>query len=1178
MKEIQTFNNGESLHSIRNKINENFETVKDSRNIAYDAIETGMLADNVQDAIDSLGKRINGLNRFCVNEGNYTDDVEDLLGYSGTNLQFKVGGNYPNVLATKSDGTTFVRGTVLQQELASYSDGTYNIFVDENLVEILGNNILTKGQESLAVNNDVLYDSVNLEAKQYKQNGLKATMISNNQQGVGLYGICSNDNIKIIVGGYGYIASSVDGINWTQRTLSIPITTHINDVIYTGTSFVAVGQNLVTCRSTDGISWSVILNGSSTNTVHFHCVAKGNDRIVAAGSTSSHAYSTDDGRTWTTVGNMGYNNIQGIAFGAGKFVEVGDSGYIGTSTNGVDWTPLIMGTQTHFTCIRYMNSEFIATARSGKIFRSQNGTSWSEIPTNITTDILDINLHNGVYCAVGTVGTIYTSTDLSNWTRIRTDVTDMLIGVENNYIVGGGGLKYILEQDNTWVPYTKVPLGTVTISNSTITNVYTFPYNYTPYNGLLATAQTYGLLRVAAVEDEVDCSCNDAGITPSNLYKLNNFRTANTQYQAGDTVGCPYHHNLQLKCTTAGTTSSDKLDTSVQLKKDDTIQDGTVVWTVEEIGTGGINDKITNCLLEVPQNIKYELSDSGFTLKSGSKVIVPNGANVFDEVTISADKTRTWAYNGQGMMFYRKKVDALQPIPARSIYSSATAPTPTINQCAWFDTTNNKVKISNDKGITWEEECSLPLFLLTANGTKITSIDQVFNGIGYIGSQVWVGKGVTVLIPNGRNEDGTLKNISFTQSQTAVMAEDRSGATSIGVNKLGVRLHGNKIIPYFLLENNPYFEQEDKPNVDNQYYTWFDTKNNIIKYTDTYGASFKYGKDTTGIECVIGEIAINAGVISEFSVKQPVKLLTWDDIRINNPYFFGQYIWSEFAPSNLSWLKSSGQWNSGTGYSDFYNWALANANADKTGFKLSTATYTDYDFVVNTTNKTFRLPIKVKGKQGDAVVGTGVALGLTNGTENFGLTQISNDNQKCVNLSTNSYGKAVGSSNGTDSYTSSTNYSVGVVSDPTKSGLELDTTGLSLYFYVGETTKDLGLINVSQLASNIADKVDKTSATDRETVIGWGMPDYSAGIAMSTEINTPQLIQYDGLLLAYENSNYVQIDLCDQNGNTTVPNIIANAGYADAIGGGSAFIRKGQHFKNIKQPTSVILYPLIGAK
>ena len=45
-----------------------------------------------------------------------------------------------------------------------------------------------------------------------------------------------------------------------------------------------------------------------------------------------------------------------------------------------------------------------------------------------------------------------------------------------------------------------------------------------------------------------------------------------------------------------------------------------------------------------------------------------------------------------------------------------------------------------------------------------TSINQTFNGFGYIGSTVFALPGVKGLIPNGRNADGTLKNIEITIS------------------------------------------------------------------------------------------------------------------------------------------------------------------------------------------------------------------------------------------------------------------------------------------------------------------------------------------------------------------------------------------------------------------------------
>ncbi len=101
-----------------------------------------------------------------------------------------------------------------------------------------------------------------------------------------------------------------------------------------------------------------------------------------------------------------------------------------------------------------------------------------------------------------------------------------------------------------------------------------------------ATPENVGVMRIASETDETNCSCNNAAITPSNLYDLNNFRKANTGYAVGDTVGCAYHNDLQLKCIFAGITENSGIDTSGKLKKGQTIQDGTVVWTVEEIGTG----------------------------------------------------------------------------------------------------------------------------------------------------------------------------------------------------------------------------------------------------------------------------------------------------------------------------------------------------------------------------------------------------------------------------------------------------------------------------------------------------------------------------------------------------------------------------------------------------------------
>ena len=178
--------------------------------------------------------------------------------------------------------------------------------------------------------------------------------------------------------------------------------------------------------------------------------------------------------------------------------------------------------------------------------------------------------------------------------------------------------------------------------------------------------------------------------------------------------------------------------------------------------------QITNCILEIPQRINLELNNGTLTLKAGSEVIVPNGFEAdgvtkkFDYVTILQDEILNalpWEI-GEFFVVHGFSANAL----IISFVSSDIAPQP-INGHWWYDTGSNKIKTAD--GTSWSEAgCSLPIGIVnSSDGASVTSVDQVFNGIGYIGSTVWVDKGVKGLIPSGRNEDETLKNIEFTTNK-----------------------------------------------------------------------------------------------------------------------------------------------------------------------------------------------------------------------------------------------------------------------------------------------------------------------------------------------------------------------------------------------------------------------------
>lgn len=168
----------------------------------------------------------------------------------------------------------------------------------------------------------------------------------------------------------------------------------------------------------------------------------------------------------------------------------------------------------------------------------------------------------------------------------------------------------------------------------------------------------------------------------------------------------------------------------------------------------------TNRILEIPQDIKLELNNGTLTLKAGSKVYVPNGANNFDVYTTSQDYTAdTSAYSGFYVISVTRSNGTINGVTAiQNCISGTTAPTSPTALQGWYDTTNNIIKRYSGGSEQTLVRFSFPLCSITSDGTNITSIDQIFNGFGYIGSTVFVLPGVKVQTTFERNADGTYKS------------------------------------------------------------------------------------------------------------------------------------------------------------------------------------------------------------------------------------------------------------------------------------------------------------------------------------------------------------------------------------------------------------------------------------
>ncbi len=238
--------------------------------------------------------------------------------------------------------------------------------------------------------------------------------------------------------------------------------------------------------------------------------------------------------------------------------------------------------------------------------------------------------------------------------------------------------------------------------------------------------------------------------------------------------------------------------------------------SAKEAALFNFKKNITNCITEIPQDIKLELNNGTLTLKAGSKVYVPNGVGVFDEITVAADVildsslTSTYS-NGDYLWFYNPILNKIQG--GNNVYNQCQSGTYDGAQyCMFYDTTNNIIKYTTNSGTTWENGYSLPFTLTTlTNGTGVTSSDQVFNGFGYIGSTVFALPGVKGLIPNGRNSDGSLKNIELTLSSVTTTTIDSNW------QRQTIFVYENGRIMWYPLEAGEIRYDEDK-NI------WIDTR------------------------------------------------------------------------------------------------------------------------------------------------------------------------------------------------------------------------------------------------------------------------------------------------------------------------------------------------------------------
>lgn len=358
-----------------------------------------------------------------------------------------------------------------------------------------------------------------------------------------------------------------------------------------------------------------------------------------------------------------------------------------------------------------------------------------------------------------------------------------------------------------------------------------------------------------------------------------------------------------------------------------------------------------------------------------------------------------------------------------SHYSVTT--TPSYDHGAQFyNTTTNECWNTTSDG-TIANQLSLPFCIVTSNTSyAFASINQVFNGMGYIGSTYWIDKGVKGLFPNGRNKDGSLKNIEHTQNKLLIatvpsnitrdysFVMDNENGTAVGL----------------------YPSVDEVPSTAIPGTTWLLHKSSNLTYQwDGNGYALKVRSVTGEYLPIIdiGRATFTNGVISNFQPKQPFHAVDFNELKreIDNVVPVGSVIaFGENSKTPTGYLYCNGAAVSRTTYAALFNVIGTSHGTGDGSTTFNLPNYTGCKFVTSTDV---------------AVFGDGKSLGLNNGSVNLGLGNAGSGvgtyaNKKYfhVNRGTNNY----------ETYT--TDGAMGVSTSSSTSGLKGTVSAVAFKWYI----------------------------------------------------------------------------------------------------------------------------------
>jgi photosystem II stability/assembly factor-like uncharacterized protein len=109
----------------------------------------------------------------------------------------------------------------------------------------------------------------------------------------------------------------------------------LEDAIWTGLQFIAIGRAGTVVTSPDGVGWTLRTTNISVN---LNGATSSASMVVAVGDNGAIITSGDGGVTWAVRNSGTTYTLKKVAWTGSEFVAVGSGGMVLRSTDGITWT------------------------------------------------------------------------------------------------------------------------------------------------------------------------------------------------------------------------------------------------------------------------------------------------------------------------------------------------------------------------------------------------------------------------------------------------------------------------------------------------------------------------------------------------------------------------------------------------------------------------------------------------------------------------------------------------------------------------------------------------------------------------------------------------------------------------------------------------------------------------